>query len=165
MNAHVPEQFREFADAMINTARMEIARDGEMSLFVVVGSTEHKFVFPMLGVELLPPTLARQAITLFAKKHRADFILIACTIQAKSAETLDEARELSAKYERAADCPGAQQCVYVSLETYNGVYVAIKPIVERDGTKTFDDLELAPIGTATTPMVSLLPRRESDTLQ
>lgn len=165
MTTPVPEPYREFAEALIASARNTLESQGLLAPIAVIGDTERRFLCPIGGLGNMPPNMAIQVIRSLTAKEHADFVMVATECWAATALTEDEAKARLAQYKRVTDMPDRVSAVYVSLETYQGTWSAIVPREGDEGRYTFGEVELRLSLENTSPFRDLLPRRDMDTLQ
>jgi len=139
----VPDRYTAYVDAMIDTLKATVATHGKSDPFIVIGSLTDGWAMPVYGITELPFELGCAAITETARKINAEFVMISRTLIGANAKTREEAEAMAAKYKRPEDCPNAQRVAFVSLETYHGVWVAVKPVEVVDGVSTIGDMELS----------------------
>lgn len=139
----VPERYTAYVQSMIDVLRVAVAANGKADPFIVLGNLTDEWTCPVLGITELPFELGCAAVTETARKINAEFVMISRTLIGANAKTREEAEAMAAKYKRPEDCPNAQTVAFVSLETYHGVWVAVKPVEVVDGVSTIGDMELS----------------------
>ncbi|WP_133295660.1 hypothetical protein [Burkholderia reimsis] len=156
--APVPEHYRAHVGAICDMLRLVIAEKGACDPFIVLGSLTGNFDVPVYGISELPHEIGCMAITATAKRVNAEFVLICRTTIAANARTKEQAEAYAQQYSKPADVPGAQLVGFVSLETYDGVWVGVKPVEFVDGKATIGEIRLGRVDPVM-PMLNLLPSR------